>query len=91
MAALGRRPLDSPLYIGVSTKMYLGYQASLDWLGKVAGQVRARPALSDPGAVRVFIIPSFPVLESAGAFLMACPCFSALRTAGGPMARSPVK
>ncbi len=65
MAALGRRPLDSPLYIGVSTKMYLGYQASLDWLGKVAGQVRARPALSDPGAVRVFIIPSFPVLESA--------------------------
>lgn len=50
-------------YVGVSTKMYLGYQASLDWLAGVRNQVLARPALA--GKVEVFVAPSFPVLESA--------------------------
>lgn len=50
-------------YVGVSTKMYLGYQASLDWLAGVRDEVMARPALA--GNVGVFVAPSFPVLESA--------------------------
>lgn len=50
-------------YVGVSTKMYLGYQASLDWLAGVRNEVLARPALA--GTVDVFVAPSFPVLESA--------------------------
>lgn len=50
-------------YVGVSTKMYLGYQASLDWLAGVRDEVLARPALA--GTVEVFVAPSFPVLESA--------------------------
>lgn len=54
-------------YVGVSTKMYLGYQASLDWLAGVRDEVMARPALA--GNVGVFVAPSFPVLESAGRIL----------------------
>ena len=51
-----------PLYIGVSTKMYLGYQASLRWLSEVRAVVDARPALAAGQDVRIFVIPSFPVL-----------------------------
>lgn len=53
-----------PLLIGVSTKMYLGYRASLDWMASVAEIASARPELAERG-VRVFVIPSYPVLESA--------------------------
>lgn len=49
--------------IGVSTKMYLGYQASLDWVTGVRAVVAARAPL--PVALTVFVAPSFPVLESA--------------------------
>lgn len=51
----------------MSTKAYLGYRASLDWLAGVAEVVTARPGLAD--AVTVFVAPSFPVLESAGRIL----------------------
>lgn len=54
-------------YVGVSTKMYLGYRASLDWLAGVRDEVRARPGLA--GNVGVFVAPSFPVLESASRIL----------------------
>lgn len=50
-------------YVGVSTKMYLGYQASLDWLTAVHGIVAARAPL--PRGLTVFVAPSFPILESA--------------------------
>ena len=53
-----------PLLIGVSTKMYLGYRASLDWMASVAETAAARPQLGERG-VSVFVIPSYPVLESA--------------------------
>ncbi|WP_460465095.1 triose-phosphate isomerase family protein [Arthrobacter pigmenti] len=51
----------------MSTKMYLGYRASLDWLAGVRDEVTARPALA--GNVRIFVAPSFPVLESASRIL----------------------
>jgi triosephosphate isomerase len=44
--------------------MYLGYRASLDWMALVAETVVARPGLAERG-VTVFVIPSYPVLESA--------------------------
>lgn len=53
-----------PLLIGVSTKMYLGYRASLDWMARIAETAAARPQLAERG-IRLFIIPSYPVLESA--------------------------
>lgn len=52
-----------PRYIGVSTKMYLGYYRSLGWMEGIRQEVLARPALA--GAVQTFVAPSFPVLESA--------------------------
>lgn len=51
-------------WIGTSTKMYFGYQRHLDWMTAVAGIVDGRPALADAG-ITPFVIPSFPVLESA--------------------------
>lgn len=61
-----------PLYIGVSTKMYLGYQASLRWLSEVRAVADARPALAGAD-VRVFVIPSFPVLAQAKTLLAGSP------------------
>jgi len=61
------------VYIGASTKMYLGYRASLRWLEQVRDIVAARPAVTRDGPVRVFVVPSFPVLESARSILDASP------------------
>lgn len=62
-------------YVGVSTKMYLGYQASLVWMTRVrqivdaweadAPEANNRDAPGTGVSVRPFVIPSFPVLESA--------------------------
>ena len=60
-------------YIGVSTKMYLGYQASLRWLEQVREVLEARPAVVAGGPVQVFVVPSFPVLESARRILEGIP------------------
>jgi triosephosphate isomerase len=54
--------------IGVSLKMYLGYEETLAWCERVR-----RIALSDRsvtgGGVELFVIPSFPALFSAGQIL----------------------
>ncbi|BCW51031.1 triose-phosphate isomerase family protein [Arthrobacter sp. StoSoilB13] len=63
--------LDAPvgaLFIGVSTKMYMGYAQSLAWLEQLLAEVDARPALA-AGRVVPFVIPSFPVLPAASAML----------------------
>jgi triosephosphate isomerase len=62
-----------PVYIGVSTKMYLGYQASLRWLEQVREVVDARPSLMADGPVQLFVMPSFPLLESARRRLSGSP------------------
>lgn len=56
-------PISAACFVGVSTKMYLGYQASLDWLTAVRAIVAERSPL--PPGLTVFVAPSFPVLESA--------------------------
>lgn len=38
--------IDSVTYVGVSTKMYLGYRDTLDWLERLRHEVDSRPALA---------------------------------------------
>ncbi|HEY8703073.1 MAG TPA: triose-phosphate isomerase family protein [Arthrobacter sp.] len=66
----GLTELNTPgtLYIGVSTKMYLGYRDSLDWLAAARSEVDTRPDLK-AGRVVPFVIPSFPVLPAASEIL----------------------
>jgi L-erythrulose 1-phosphate isomerase len=66
------RHSTAPLYVGVSTKMYLGYADSLEWLARIRHEVDTRPALG-AGRVVPFVIPSFPVLPAAGRILEGSP------------------
>jgi L-erythrulose 1-phosphate isomerase len=64
-----RSPATSAtILVGVSTKMYLGYRDSLDWLERLRHEVDTRPALA-AGRVVPFVIPSFPVLPAAAQLL----------------------
>ena len=56
------------VYVGVSTKMYLGYADSLEWLARIRHEVDTRPALA-AGRVVPFVVPSFPVLPAASRIL----------------------
>lgn len=69
----GTSDTERPLYVGVSTKMYLGYQESLRWLSEVRAVVDQRPALAAGRDVVVFVIPSFPVLAEARTLLAGSP------------------
>lgn len=77
MPTSGSSTGNGTVHIGVSTKMYLGYQASLRWLSEVRSVVDERPGLGAHSAqdapVRVFVIPSFPVLEPATRILAGSP------------------
>ena len=59
---------SEPVYVGVSTKMYLGYADSLEWLARIRHEVDTRPALA-AGRVVPFVVPSFPVLPAASRIL----------------------
>ncbi len=50
--------------LGVSLKMYFGYQRTLDWCAAVAAHIEQQ-AYVRSGAVEIFIIPSFPMLAPA--------------------------
>lgn len=65
-------PFTSRILVGVSTKMYLGYRDSLDWLELLRHEVDTRPALT-AGRVVPFVIPSFPVLPAAASLLAGTP------------------
>jgi triosephosphate isomerase len=76
----GRTTADT-IYVGVSTKMYLGYRDSLRWLGELRKEVDARPALA-AGRVVPFVIPSFPVLPAAGDILAGSPALLGAQDCG---------
>lgn len=61
-----------PVFVGVSTKMYMGYAQSLAWLEQLVAEVDARPALA-AGRVVPFVIPSFPVLPEASRMVEGSP------------------
>ncbi|MDN4609880.1 triose-phosphate isomerase family protein [Arthrobacter burdickii] len=54
--------------IGVSLKMYFGYQRSIDYCRDVAALAAAHPAVRS-GTIELFILPSLPVLPKAARIL----------------------
>lgn len=72
---------ETPLYVGVSTKMYMGYGASLDWLRNLRHEVDSRPGLA-AGRVVPFVIPTFPVLPAAVELIAGTPLVLGAQNAG---------
>ena len=68
-------------YIGVSTKMYMGYRNCLAWLVRLQHEVDSRPALA-AGRVVPFVIPSFPVLPAAASLLAGSPLLLGAQNCG---------
>lgn len=56
--------MPDPLYVGASTKAYLGFHQTLAWLEGVRHEVAQRSWLQDRGIVP-FVVPAFPALERA--------------------------
>lgn len=56
-----KRPMVT---LGVSLKMYFGYQRTLDWSAAIAERIRQHADVQR-GAIEVFVIPSFPMLAPA--------------------------
>ncbi|GAP58956.1 triosephosphate isomerase [Arthrobacter sp. Hiyo1] len=54
--------------IGVSLKMYFGYERTLEYCREVASIADAHPAVRS-GEVELFVLPAFPVLADAGRLL----------------------
>lgn len=73
--------VDAPLYIGVSSKMYMGYADSLRWLRQLRHEVDTRPALA-AGRVVPFVIPSFPVLPAAAELIAGTPLLLGAQNSG---------
>lgn len=71
----------APLYIGVSSKMYMGYADSLRWLRQLRHEVDTRPALA-AGRVVPFVIPSFPVLPAAASIIEGSPLLLGAQNSG---------
>ncbi|MCU1547385.1 MAG: triosephosphate isomerase [Arthrobacter sp.] len=76
-----RQTSGTQILVGVSTKMYLGYRDSLDWLEQLRHQVDTRPALA-AGRVLPFVIPSFPVLPAAARLLAGSPLLLGAQNCG---------
>ncbi|MCU1510434.1 MAG: triosephosphate isomerase [Arthrobacter sp.] len=72
---------NDSILVGVSTKMYLGYRESLDWLERLRHEVDTRPALA-AGRVVPFVIPSFPVLPAAARLLAGSPMLLGAQNCG---------
>src|SRR6476469_553320 len=77
----GSQTSSNQILVGVSTKMYLGYRDSLDWLERLRHEVDARPALA-AGRVVPFVIPSFPVLPAAARLLAGTPLLLGAQNCG---------
>jgi L-erythrulose 1-phosphate isomerase len=77
----GSQSPSTRILVGVSTKMYLGYRDSLDWLERLRQEVDTRPALA-AGRVVPFVIPSFPVLPAAARLLAGSPLLLGAQNCG---------
>ncbi|CAI3793485.1 triose-phosphate isomerase family protein [Pseudarthrobacter sp. MM222] len=77
----GSQTASTRILVGVSTKMYLGYRDSLDWLERLRHEVDTRPALA-AGRVVPFVIPSFPVLPAAARLLAGSPVLLGAQNCG---------
>lgn len=77
----GSQTSSTRILVGVSTKMYLGYRDSLNWLERLRHEVDTRPALA-AGRVVPFVIPSFPVLPAAASLLEGSPMLLGAQNCG---------
>ena len=64
----------SPLFIGVSTKAYLGYATTVSWLRSLRETLLARPELDDV-RIQPFVAPSAPLLLEARGILAGTSCW----------------
>ncbi|HEX4443952.1 MAG TPA: triose-phosphate isomerase family protein [Galbitalea sp.] len=64
----------SPLFIGASTKAYLGYATTVSWLRAARAALLARPEL-DPLRIQPFVAPSTPLLLKARRILADTSCW----------------
>ncbi len=58
--------------VGVSLKMYFGFRETLDWCARIGAIAAGHPAVSS-GIVRVFVLPTFPLLAPVIALLRDAP------------------
>jgi triosephosphate isomerase len=58
--------------VGVSLKMYFGFRETLDWCARIGAIAAGHPAVST-GIVRVFVLPTFPLLAPVIALLRDTP------------------
>ncbi|MFJ5699625.1 triose-phosphate isomerase family protein [Arthrobacter sp. NPDC093139] len=63
-------PAPAKAIIGVSLKMYFGYQRSVDYCRDVAAIASAHPAVQS-GDIELFVLPTLPVLPEAARILGA--------------------
>ncbi|MDQ0691245.1 triose-phosphate isomerase family protein [Arthrobacter sp. W4I7] len=74
MSLLAKNPLASAggitpkAIIGVSLKMYFGYQRSVDYCRDIAAIASTHPAVQS-GQIELFVLPTLPVLPEAGRIL----------------------
>lgn len=61
------RPIPEAI-IGVSLKMYLGYERTLQWCREVAAIAAGHPAVA-AGSIELFVLPSLPALPEAARIL----------------------
>lgn len=62
------------LFLGASTKAYLGYETTIAWLRAAADALAARPGIADAG-IQPFVAPSTPLLLEARAILAGTNCW----------------
>src|SRR5439155_1291162 len=63
---------DRERLVGVSLKMYFGFQETLDWCARIGTIASGHPAVAS-GVVRVFVLPTFPLLLPVIALLRETP------------------
>jgi triosephosphate isomerase (TIM) len=56
--------MTSPALIGVSLKMYFGFEQTLRWCDQVAALAQRHPAIS-AGTAELFVLPTAPAIASA--------------------------
>ena len=65
---------ETGLFIGASTKAYLGYATTTSWLRAAQATIAARPQL-EPLGIRPFVAPSTPLLLEARGILAGTSCW----------------
>jgi triosephosphate isomerase len=71
-AEVANRQARRERLVGVSLKMYFGVQETFEWCARIGAIASAHPAVSS-GTLRVFVVPTFPLLAPVIALLRATP------------------